>query len=262
MTVTPSRQPQTDGVRPQASPRVLVSICTYNEIENLPRLIEQIEQAAGQVDILVVDDNSPDGTGAWCRQRAARDARLYCLGRENKLGLGTAIVAAMKYAIAHDYDFLLNMDADFSHDPAQVPALIAASQTEGLAADLVIGSRYSPGGRIEGWPLSRHLMSKGINLGARWLLGLTARDCSGGFRCYRVATLARVPFDEIMSRGYSIQEEILWQLKRLGAVVVETPITFVDRQRGRSKISSREAATAAWNLLRMAGRERFRRRPV
>lgn len=251
--IDPHRAAEPEPASARRVCRALVSICTYNEIENLPRLVEEVECAAPTVDVLVVDDNSPDGTGRWCSQRAAEDARLTCISRSGKLGLGTAIVAAMRAAIQGDYDYLINMDADFSHDPAAIPRLLELA--EGPARpDLVIGSRYSPGGRIEGWPWTRHAMSRAVNASARLLLGLRVGDCSGGFRCYRVEALRRVPLDELASRGYAIQEEVLWQLVRHGAQVVETPITFVDRRLGSSKISSREAVEAGWRMLRLAGR--------
>jgi dolichol-phosphate mannosyltransferase len=230
------------------SPRTLVTLATYNEIENLPRLVDALFAVAPDVDILVVDDGSPDGTGAWCDTKAAAEPRLHCLHRTGKLGLGTAIVAAMHYAIQRGYTYVLNMDADFSHDPRHVPALIAgmAGVNGTPAADVMIGSRYVAGGGIQGWPLRRHLMSRAVNAYARWMLGLRAKDCSGAFRCYRASLLARLDFAAVRSRGYSFQEEILWHLKRLGAKFDETPITFVDRQHGTSKINSKEA----WEALR------------
>jgi dolichol-phosphate mannosyltransferase len=224
--------------------KTLVTVATYNEIENLPNLVEEIFHYAPQVHVLVIDDNSPDGTGQWCDRRAAEDPRIHCLHREGKLGLGTAIMAGMQYAIRADYRHVLNMDADFSHHPRYLPA-------GRHPVDVMIGSRYVPGGGIEGWPLHRHLMSRGVNLYARWLLWLRPKDCSGSYRCYRTALLARLDFDAIQSRGYSFQEEILWHLKRLGARFGETPIVFVDRQHGSSKISSREAYGALWIILKL-----------
>ena len=234
----------------------LVMLATYNEIENLPRLVDGIFAAVPAVDVLVIDDNSPDGTGRWCDEKAAGDSRLHCLHRSGKLGLGTAIIAGMKYAIDHDFRYLLNMDADFSHHPRFLPAILAGMETaDGTpAVDVMIGSRYIDGGRIEGWPLRRHLMSRGVNLYARWLLSLSAKDCSGGFRCYRTALLKQVDFDAIRSRGYSFQEEILWYLKRLGAKVGETPITFADREHGTSKINAAEARSALRNILALGAR--------
>ncbi len=231
----------------------LVAVATYNEIENLPRLVDAIFAAAPAVDLLVIDDNSPDGTGRWCDERRAVEPRLFCLHRPGKLGLGTATIAAMRYAIEHGYRAMLNMDADFSHDPRHLPAILAGMDNpDGTPrVDVMIGSRYTAGGAIQGWPLRRHLMSRGVNFYARWMLGLKPKDCSGAFRCYRTELLKRVDFDGILSRGYSFQEEILWRLKRLGARFDETPITFVDRQRGSSKIDRHEALSALRIILRL-----------
>ncbi len=233
-------------------PKTLVMTATYNEIENLPRLVDEVFKNAPDVDFLVVDDNSPDGTGKWCDERAAADPRVRCLHRAGKLGLGTAIVAGMKYAIEHGYAYVLNMDADFSHHPRYLPAIIATMDPPGQPpVDVAIGSRYVPGGGVEGWPLKRHLMSRGVNLYARWLLWLRPKDCSGGYRCYRTATLAKLDFDRIRSRGYSFQEEILWMLRRAGAHCAETPIVFADREKGTSKINSKEAVNALKIILRL-----------
>jgi dolichol-phosphate mannosyltransferase len=231
--------------------RVLVTVATYNEIENLPGLVEAIHVALPGADILVVDDGSPDGTGRWCDERAQSDVRIKCLHRAGKLGLGTALIAAMRHAIEHGYDYMVNLDADFSHPPGNLPDLVAGMEDPAgqPLVDVMIGSRYVAGGRIEGWPWKRHLMSRGVNLLARLCLGLATRDCSGAFRCYRVELLKRLDFDAIRSQGYSFQEEILWRLKRLGARMDETPITFVDRLRGQSKIDRHEAFTALRVLL-------------
>jgi len=230
----------------------LVTVATYNEIDNLPRLVESIFQNAPEADILVIDDNSPDGTGRWCDQFAAEQPRLHCLHREGKLGLGTATIAGLRYAIDQGYTYALNMDADFSHPPERIPALIAGMDPpDGEPVDVMIGSRYVSGGGAEGWPLPRRLMSRAVNTYARWLLGLTPRDCSGAFRCYRTALLQRLDFSAVRSRGYSFQEEILWHLKRLGARFGETPIVFIDRRHGQSKINSREAVAALTILARL-----------
>ena len=230
--------------------KTLVTVATYNEIENLPRLVEAILKHCPEVDILVIDDNSPDGTGQWVDRTGAEDPRVCCLHRPGKLGLGTATIAGMKYGIEHGYKYVLNMDADFSHPPENLPDLLAGMDPEsGPPVDVMIGSRYVPGGRIEGWPLHRHLMSRGVNLFARWLLGLKSRDCSGAYRCYRTELLAKLDFHTVQSRGYSFQEEILWHLKRQGARFGETPIVFVDRQVGVSKINSREALAALWIIF-------------
>jgi dolichol-phosphate mannosyltransferase len=238
-----------------ATGKTLITVATYNEMENLPRLVEEIFRFAPEVDILVIDDNSPDGTGQWCDRMGAENPRLHCLHRPGKLGLGTATVAGMKYAVEHGYRFVLNMDADFSHQPKYLPALLAGMDPpDGPSVDVMIGSRYVPGGGTEGWPLKRRLMSRAVNLYARLLLGLRSKDCSGAFRCYRTALLARLDFDAILSRGYSFQEEILWRLKRLGARFGETPIVFVDRQRGVSKIDSGEAFSAIWIICSLGMR--------
>jgi dolichol-phosphate mannosyltransferase len=227
----------------------LVTVATYNEMENLPRLVEEIFRYAPDVDILVIDDNSPDGTGQWCERQRAENPRIACLHRSGKLGLGTATIAGMKYGIEHGYRYVLNMDADFSHQPKYLPAILAGMDPpDGPPVDVMIGSRYVRGGGVEGWPLKRQLMSRAVNLYARALLGLRPRDCSGAYRCYRTALLAKLDFDAIRSRGYSFQEEILWRLKRLGARLAETPIIFPERQHGVSKIDSGEA-TAALRII-------------
>jgi len=236
--------PKESGSRPA---RTLVTIATYNEIENLPPLVDAIWEVAPQVDILVIDDNSPDGTGVWCEKRMKKEPRLKCFHRAGKLGLGTATIAGMKHAIEQDYDQMLNMDADFSHHPRYIPALLAAMES----ADVVIGSRYVVGGGVKDWPLKRRLMSWGVNTYARCLLGLRPRDCSGAFRCFRVELLRKIDFDSIKSRGYSFQEEILWLLKRAGARFVESPILFADREKGLSKINNREAWAAIGIILRL-----------
>lgn len=230
--------------------KTLVTLATYNEIENLPQLTAAIWQAAPQVDILVIDDNSPDGTGRWCDQTTAGEPRLHCLHRAGKLGLGTATMAGMRYAIEHGYDYVLNMDADFSHHPRHVPAILAGMSVGG-GVDVMIGSRYIRGGKIEGWPLKRHLMSQGVNLLARTLLWLPVRDCSGAFRCYRVALLKQLDFAAVRSRGYSFQEEILWLLAKLGCRFGETPVTFADRERGQSKINRSEAVAAIAMMFKL-----------
>ena len=237
-------------------PKTLITIATYNEIENLPRLVDEIYAAAPEAHLLVIDDNSPDGTGQWCDEKSQREAGFFCLHRAGKLGLGTAIMAGMQYGVEHGYDYVLNMDADFSHSPKYIPNLIAGmdpitdTTTASSPVDVMIGSRYIPGGAVENWPWRRRLMSKGVNVYARVCLKLSPRDCSGGFRCYRTSLLKQLDFTTIRSRGYSFQEEILWRLKRLGARFGETPIVFADRARGQSKINLREASSALRVIFR------------
>lgn len=235
-----------------AQAQTLIVVATYNERENLPQLVEEVFRYVPEAHLLVIDDNSPDGTGAWCDERAAADSRLHCLHRAGKLGLGTALVAGMQYAIEHGYQYMLSMDADFSHQPKYIPDLIAGMDGNGHGhVDVMIGSRYIPGGGIEGWPLKRHFMSRSVNLYSRWLLGLRPKDCSGGFRCYRVSRLRQLDFGEIKAHGYAFQEEMLWRLKRLGCRIAESPIVFVDRVRGQSKIDAHEAYAALWTIARL-----------
>ncbi|MFV2068644.1 MAG: polyprenol monophosphomannose synthase [Pirellulales bacterium] len=236
-----------------AAHQLLVAVATYNEMENLPRLVDAIFQSLPEADLLVVDDNSPDGTGRWCDTRASGDARIHCLHRPEKLGLGTATLAALEFAMKHGYRYVINLDADFSHAPSDLPRLLAAiEQAESPVIDVVIGSRYVPGGEIRGWPFWRHLMSRAVNTYARWVLGLPCRDCSGAFRSYRVERLKSLDFDGFYSSGYSVLEELLWRLQRVGARFQEIPIVFTNRQRGVSKINAREALAALWIILRLA----------
>lgn len=233
------------------STRFLITIATFNEIENLPRLVTEIfaetDRFAAKYgfsfDILVIDDNSPDGTGRWCDEHSAEFPRLKCLHRSGKNGLGTAVIEAMKYAIEHQYDRMINLDADFSHHPRYLEAI--ASGTD----DVIVGSRYVRGGGIIGWPFMRHVMSRSINTFGRFLLGLSVRDISGSYRNYRVSCLAKLDFDRFQSRGYSFFEEVLWRLKLLGAKMSEVPIVFEDRVRGKSKISLKESITAVKTLI-------------
>ena len=231
--------------------KTLIVIATYNEIDNLPRLTDEVGRNAPDADILVIDDNSPDGTGQWCDERSDSDRRFHVIHRAGKLGLGTATIAGLQYAIEKGYTYALVMDADFSHHPRYLPDLMAGmdSGPDGSPVDVTIGSRYVRGGGVEGWPLQRRWMSRLINWYSRCLLGLESRDCSGAYRCYRISCLRKIDFDRIRSRGYSFQEEFLWQLKRRDAKFAETPIVFVDRQEGESKINYREAVAALWIIF-------------
>jgi len=227
---------------------LLISLATYNERENLPMLTSQIFEFVPDADILVVDDSSPDGTADWVEEQMQTDSRFKLIKRTSKLGLGTAILAAMDYAIQNNYCFLINMDADLSHPPRFLPA-IRAKADEGV--DVVIGSRYVPGGKIEGWTFTRRLMSKGINFYARWLLCLKTQDNSGSFRCYRIALLRRFEPQSMHSKGYSFFEELLFRLRKLGATFAEIPITFEERHAGQSKLSVKEIFIALWLLIRI-----------
>ena len=235
--------------------KTLVSLATYNERENLPILVEEIFHVAPDVDILVVDDNSPDGTGHWVAERMSNEPRLKLIRRSGKLGLGTATLTAMQYAIEHDYTFFLNMDADWSHPPQYITA-IRSKANEGF--DIVIGSRYVCGGGIEGWSPLRRLMSRGINLYAKLLLGLDTQDNSGSFRCYRTGVLKKLDPEKIISHGYSFLEEVLFRLRQAGATFAEVPIVFMDRRYGTSKINAKEALRALGILLRLSWERFFR----
>ncbi len=213
--------------------RVLVVLPTYNELDNLALLMPELLKLP--VDVCVVDDASPDGTGALAERLAAGDARVRVIHRAGKLGLGTAYVAGFKRALAESYDAALTMDADFSHHPRYIPAMMERIQS----SDLVIGSRYVSGGEVR-YPWHRRFLSKTSNLVARAALGLSARDCTAGFRLYRAAVLQAMPLDSIFSNGYSFLTETLWYVQRGGFRIAETPIVFEDRIHGQSKISTRE----------------------
>jgi dolichol-phosphate mannosyltransferase len=228
-------------------PRVLVTLCTYNERDNLAALVPEIRRTLPDADVLVIDDGSPDGTGALADEFAAADAHVRVLHRAGKLGLGSATLAGLRQAIVDGYEFVINMDADFSHDPEYLPALLACMER----ADVGIGSRYVPGGAVEGWGPLRHFMSRGINWYARLLLGLTTRDNSGAYRCYRCAKLKEIDLNRVRSRGYSFQEEILFHCRRANCRFEETPIVFRDRRYGTSKINWRESVTALWIILQL-----------
>jgi dolichol-phosphate mannosyltransferase len=217
-------------------PRILVSIATYNERDNLAPLIQQVHAAIGWAEVLVIDDNSPDGTGALADELAAADARVQVLHRPAKEGVGSALLAAMGHAMEHQYDLLINMDADFSHHPRYLPALLAGMKNQ----DIMIGSRYVRGGGTVNWPWQRRLASRAVNLLSRLLLRISPRDVSGGFRCYRVAKLRQTELAQIVSRGYSFQEEILYHCCKAHCRMGETPIVFEDRRAGSSKVDLRE----------------------
>lgn len=242
------------------SQRTLVVVATYNERGNLVALLDAILAELPQAHVLVVDDNSPDGTGEEADLYALREPRVTVLHRPRKQGLGSALLDAFRQAIALDYDLVATMDADFSHPPRYLPALVAGMDQN----DVMIGSRYVTGGGIVGWNWTRHLMSHGINLYTRVLLGVEARDCSGGFRCYRVAKLREIDFDQIASRGYSFMEEFLYRCQQVGCRLGETPIVFENRKFGKSKINAQEAVKALWILWRVGmGRlGKSRRAPV
>jgi dolichol-phosphate mannosyltransferase len=234
--------------------RLLVMLCTYNERENIGRLIPEIQQSAPDAEVLVIDDNSPDGTGELVDEMRRNDSRIRVLHREKKEGLGAATLAGFRQAIDEGYDFVINMDADFSHPPSAIPRLRAGMDR----ADVCIGSRYIPGGGIRGWGWLRHFMSRGVNWYSRLFLRLRTRDNSGSFRCYRISKLAELDFDRVRSKGYAFQEEILYRCRRIGCRFEETPIVFEDRRYGSSKINALEVVTALWCIFRLGLDNLFR----
>ncbi len=236
-------------------PRVLIVVPTYNERDNLAWLVGRLRTAVPAVDVLVVDDGSPDGTGEVADRLAATDPQVSVLHRSVKAGLGAAYLHGFRVALERGYDVIGEMDADGSHQPEQLPALIAALDD----ADLVIGSRWVPGGSVVNWPLSRRLLSRGGNLYARALLGIGVRDVTAGYRLFRRSTLERIDLASVESAGYIFQTDLAWRTLRAGLRVVEVPIEFVERVRGESKMSRDVAVESLrritlWGLRERAGR--------
>lgn len=247
-TPSPTAHPDPAAVKvppATAAPRLLVSMATYNELGNLEPLIREVHQYAPDAHILVVDDNSPDGTGRRADELAAADPRIHVLHRPGKLGLGTAILAAMRYAIDHDYDYLLNVDADFSHPPRFIPGLLAGMDRH----DVMVGSRYVKGGGTENWPVSRLVISRAVNMLVRFLFRMPVKDASGAFRCYRVSKLKEADLGRTQSRGYSFQQEVLFRVHRTGAKLGELPFVFENRREGKSKVNPAEAVRSIGMIL-------------
>ena len=234
--------------------RVLVVIPTYDERENLEWIVGRVRRAVPEVDVLVVDDGSPDGTGELADRLAAEDAQVSVLHRTEKAGLGAAYLHGFRVALERGYDVVGEMDADGSHQPEQLPLLLAAQQE----ADLVIGSRWVPGGSVVNWPLSRKVLSVGGNAYARMLLGIPVRDVTAGFRLFRRSTLESIDLGSVESAGYIFQTDLAFRTVRAGLRVVEVPIEFVERVRGESKMS-RDVATESLRRITTWGlRERRR----
>jgi len=242
-----------DRYGPRAMPQALIVVPTYNERDNVRGISAQLLAALPGAELLFVDDNSPDGTGALLDELAAAEPRVHVMHRAGKLGLGTAYVEGFGWGLARGYDYLFEMDADGSHDPRYLPALLAGMDSK----DVMIGSRYVPGGGYIGWPLSRVIMSRGVNLLVRILMRLPARDCSGGYRCYRVAILRKARLEQMKSHGYSFQEEVLYRCRKAGARLGETPIVFENRRVGASKVSSHEVARSLGVILSLGVRAFF-----
>jgi len=210
-----------------------VIIPTYNERENLPLIVQRVRSAVPAADILVVDDSSPDGTGALADKIAAEDDHVEVLHRDQKAGLGAAYVAGFRHGLAAGYEVLVEMDADGSHAPEQLPRLLTALDH----ADLVLGSRWVTGGQVLNWPRSRKLLSQGGNLYTRLALGIDLHDATGGYRAYRRAVLQTIDLSSIASQGYCFQVDLAWRAVQAGFRVIEVPITFSERERGESKMS-------------------------
>ena len=238
----------------EAAERVLVVVPTYNEAENLPAIVDRVRRALPEVELLVVDDASPDGTGAIADRLAAADPSVHVLHRPGKRGLGSAYVAGFGWARERGFDVVVEMDADGSHAPEQLPSLLSALRS----ADVVLGSRWVPGGKVENWPLRRMLLSRGANLYTRLVLGMPVRDATGGFRAYRMPVLDKIDIASVASQGYCFQVDLAWRAHREGLRVVEVPITFTDRQRGASKMSSSIVREALWRVTRWGVQARGR----
>jgi len=232
-----------------------VIVPTYNERENIVLLVPELLALPVRVHVLVVDDNSPDSTGLIAEEMSAKDSRVSVIHRSGKLGLGTAYIAGFKQALTTGSERILTMDADYSHHPRYIPAMIERSQT----ADLVIGSRYVRGGGAVDSPAMRRLLSYGANAFAKIMLGLQAMDCTAGFRCYRRQVLESVDLDSIFSNGYSFLIEMLYRVQRRGWKVAEVPIQFMDRRLGTSKISRNEINRALYTVLRLSALRVLRR---
>lgn len=236
-----------DGIEAVAE-RALVIVPTFNERENILRLIDAVLSQDPRIDVLVVDDGSPDGTGDIVDQRVASDQRVQVIHRPSKLGLGTAYVAGFKWGLARDYEFLFEMDADFSHDPAHIPQFLLSASD----ADLVLGSRYREGKvTVVNWPIGRLMLSYAANIYARAVTGLPLYDSTGGFKCFRRRVLEAIDLDDVRSNGYAFQIEMSFRAWKKGFRISEIPIVFVDRTEGESKMSKRIVREAIWMVWRL-----------
>ena len=228
--------------------RALIITPTYNERANVPTLVERVLAADPRLEILFVDDSSPDGTGDLIAQLAETNTRIHLLRRPGKLGLGTAYCDGFRWALKRDYELIFEMDADFSHDPSHLPQFLAAAEQ----ADFVLGSRYLNGKvTVMNWPMSRLMLSYGANIYARWVTGMKLWDATGGFKCFHRRVLAAIDLDDVRSNGYAFQIEMSFRAMRKGFKPVEIPIVFADRTEGESKMSGhivREAVLMVWRL--------------
>lgn len=235
--------------------RVLVVIPTYDEVDNIEPIVSRVRAAVSGVDILIVDDNSPDGTGLLADRLAASDGAIHVLHRSQRAGLGRAYVEGFRWALDRGYTVVVEMDADGSHDPSHLGALLNALE----GADAVIGSRWVDGGSVVNWPRSRELISRGGNLYARMMLRLPVRDATGGYRAYRRAVLEAIDVDSVASQGYCFQVDLTWRAVRAGFRIAEVPIAFRERERGESKMNSSIVLEAFWRVTVWGAAERVRR---
>jgi dolichol-phosphate mannosyltransferase len=233
---------------------VLVIIPTYNESESLPGVIGRVRASVPDADILVADDNSPDGTGRLADGLAASDPHIHVLHRPGKEGLGQAYLAGFAWGLERGYEVLVEMDADGSHRPEELPRLLAQIPH----SDVVLGSRWVPGGAVVNWPVSRRILSQGGSLYTRLALGIPTRDATGGYRAYRASALAELDLATVDSNGYCFQIDLLWRALQRGLVVREVPITFVEREVGTSKMSGRIVREALVNVARWGAGHRLR----
>ncbi len=235
--------------------KTLIIIPTYNEINNINRIIKTVLSQDLSLEILIVDDNSPDGTGEAVKKLQDEDSRIHLLEREGKMGLGTAYICGFKYAIENSFDLIFEMDADFSHNPTEIPNFLESIKEN----DLVLGSRYIQGVNVVNWPLRRLILSYGANVYTRIITGMTVKDATGGFKCFRREVLEAIDLDKIHSNGYTFQIEMTYKAWKKGFRIKEIPIVFIDRVQGQSKMSRKiifEAIFMVWKLrfLSLVGR--------
>ena len=227
--------------------KILIIIPTYNELENLPKLIPEVLSKNENIDILIVDDNSPDGTADFVQDEAKKNSRIKLIKREKKMGLGTAYIDGFKFALQNNYDYIFEMDADFSHNPKMIPKFLK----EIKKYDLVLGSRYKEGVNVANWPMSRLMLSMFANIYSRVITGLPVHDATGGYKCFRKEVLEAINLDGVKSNGYAFQIEMTFKAWKKGFKIKELSIIFIDRVKGKSKMSRkivREAIVMVWKL--------------
>ena len=227
--------------------KILVIIPTYNEQENLPKLLPEVFSKHENIDVLIVDDNSPDGTAVYVEEEMKKNTRLNIIKRESKMGLGTAYIAGFKYALQNNYDYVFEMDADFSHDPGEIPRFLKEINDY----DVVLGSRYKNGVNVINWPMSRLLLSWFANFYTRFITGMPIRDATGGFKCFRRKVLDAINLDDVKSNGYAFQIEMNFKAWKKGFKIKEIPIIFLDRTKGKSKMSKKIVREAIWMVWKL-----------